>query len=124
LVGVAREGDLDAFELVLTGPNGFRREFAGRPGGVAEVHSTPNPSDRDLWITLRNRGTAELTFQLVSLAYGDRRRQVTVRPGQSRTVHWHTRRGWYDLDIKVAEDPAFRRRLMGHIENGRPSISG
>ncbi len=32
--------------------------------------------------------------------------------------------GWYDIEIAVDGDPAFRRRLSGHIENGKPSITG
>ncbi|TDD59764.1 phosphocholine-specific phospholipase C, partial [Actinomadura rubrisoli] len=113
----------DAYNLVLTGPNGFRREFAGRIAATAEVTSKPGGSS-DLWITLRNTGRTELSFELSALAYGDRRRRIRVKAGQSRTVRWHTRKGWYDVEIKAAEDAAFRRRLMGHIENGRPSISG
>lgn len=77
-----------------------------------------------MWITLRNTGRTDLTFTLRALGYGERRRTITVRPGQSRRVNWHTRQGWYDVEIKVAEDQAFRRRLMGHLENGRPSVSG
>ncbi|MFD0684748.1 phosphocholine-specific phospholipase C [Actinomadura fibrosa] len=113
-----------SYELVLTGPNGFRREFAGRTAATAEVSSKAGGS-RDLWVTLRNTGRSALTFELGALAYGgDRRRTVQVKAGQSRTVRWRTREGWYDVEVKVAEDAAFRRRLMGHIENGRPSVSG
>ncbi|GAA2410594.1 phospholipase C, phosphocholine-specific [Actinomadura vinacea] len=114
----------DAYNLTLTGPNGFRREFSGTVTDTAEVASSSGPDRRDLRISLRNTGRAPLKFQLASLAHGDRRREITVPPGQSRTVDWHTRQGWYDVEIKTAENRAFHRRLMGHIENGRPSISG
>jgi phospholipase C len=30
---------------------------------------------------------------------------------------------WYDLIVTVDEEPAFGRRLAGHIETGRPSRS-
>ncbi|MGW7364621.1 phospholipase domain-containing protein, partial [Streptomyces sp. NPDC054841] len=33
-------------------------------------------------------------------------------------------RGWYDIEVTADGDSGFRRRLMGHIENGRPSVSG
>ncbi|GLW64814.1 hypothetical protein Arub01_30580 [Actinomadura rubrobrunea] len=113
-----------AYDLILIGPNGFRREFAGTVRDTAEVSSALAPGLRDLRITLRNTGRTPLRFRLASLAYGHRRREVTVPPRQSRTVNWHTRHGWYDVEIKVAGHPSFRRRLMGHIENGRPSVSG
>ncbi|MGG2458878.1 hypothetical protein ACO0M4_03440 [Streptomyces sp. RGM 3693] len=32
--------------------------------------------------------------------------------------------GWYDLELKTAEDGSFRRRLKGHVENGKESITG
>ncbi|MEU6033883.1 phosphocholine-specific phospholipase C [Actinomadura sp. NPDC047616] len=111
----------DAYDLTLIGPNGFRREFAGSVRDTAEVTSTPGA---DLRITLRNTGRTALTFRLAALAYGNRRREITVPAGQSRTVNWHTRRGWYDVEITIRGEKTFRRRLMGHVENGRPSVSG
>ncbi len=52
--------------------------------------------------------------------------QGTATAATPLVLTWVTEdaQGWYDLDLSVAEDPSFRRRLMGHIENGRPSISG
>ncbi|WP_433327580.1 phosphocholine-specific phospholipase C [Spirillospora sp. CA-294931] len=113
-----------AYKLVLTGPNGFRREFAGTTGGTVEVASAPNADRRELLVTLRNTGRAKTTFTIKALAYGDGTREVSVAAGQSKTVKWPTGRGWYDLEVTAAGDAAFRRRLMGHIENGEPSVSG
>ncbi|GLZ03573.1 hypothetical protein Acsp03_10400 [Actinomadura sp. NBRC 104412] len=112
----------DAYDLVLIGPNGFRREFAGAVGGTAEVESEPHGDD--LRISLNNTGKDRLTFTFRALAYGARTREVTFAKGQSRTVHWHTRQGWYDVEVTVAEQATFRRRLMGHVENGKPSVTG
>ncbi len=49
-----------------------------------------------------------------------------VKPGRGRTVVHSAAdaHGWYDLDVTVDGDDTFRRRLMGHIENGRASVSG
>ena len=30
---------------------------------------------------------------------------------------------WYDISVAVAAEPAYGRRLAGHIETGRPSRS-
>ncbi|MGK5628781.1 phosphocholine-specific phospholipase C [Streptomyces sp. URMC 123] len=125
------------YDLVLTGPNGFRREFAGpvdpaADGAGAEVTTRLDPHDRDLHLTLTNRGRRPVTFTVRPLAYVDEAdlqdwtRRIVVRPGRSRTlVHSAAdAHGWYDLAVGLAEDAAFRRRLMGHIENGRESVSG
>ncbi len=37
---------------------------------------------------------------------------------------WPTDQGWYDVEVTTAEDPTYRRRLSGHLETGRPSITG
>ncbi|MEV8309865.1 phosphocholine-specific phospholipase C [Streptomyces flavidovirens] len=123
----------DDYRFTITGPNGFRREFAGTKAGVADVSSYLDVRDRDLHLTLVNRGKDPLTFTVWTLAYADeadlddrRPREVTVKPGRSRTVVHSAAdaHGWYDLAITVTGDDAFRRRLMGHIENGRASVSG
>ncbi|MBD2892094.1 Non-hemolytic phospholipase C [Actinomadura sp. RB99] len=115
------------YRLTLTGPNGFRREFAGAASGAAagaDVTSRAAGGAGRIDITVRNRGTRPLTFTLSALAYGKAARTATVAAGKSVTVSWATEHGWYDVEVRAAEDGAFRRRLMGHLENGRPSVSG
>ncbi|NYH87857.1 phospholipase C [Actinopolymorpha rutila] len=34
-------------------------------------------------------------------------------------VDWPTDDGWYDIEVQAVEDPTFRRRLVGRIEDGR-----
>ncbi|WP_028813788.1 phosphocholine-specific phospholipase C [Streptomyces flavidovirens] len=123
----------DDYRFTITGPNGFRREFAGTKTGVADVSSHLDVRDRDLHLTLVNRGKDPVTFTVRTLAYADeadlddsRPREVTVKPGRSRTVVHSAAdaHGWYDLAITVTGDESFRRRLMGHMENGRASVSG
>ncbi|MEU8673236.1 phosphocholine-specific phospholipase C [Streptomyces sp. NPDC048560] len=122
----------DAYRFTITGPNGFRREFEGAAGGDAEVGSRLDAHERDLYLTLRNTGRRTLTFTVRPLGYVDEEdlrgwtRRITVKPGRSRTVVHSAAdaRGWYDLAVSVDGDTAFRRRLMGHIENGRASVSG
>ncbi|MGN5635791.1 phosphocholine-specific phospholipase C [Streptomyces sp. AC154] len=123
-----------AYRFTVTGPNGFRREFAGaaKDGAPAEVASRVDARERDLHLTLRNTGRTALTFTVRPRGYVDEAdlrdwtRTVKVKPGRSRTVVHSAAdaHGWYDLDVTVEGDGAFRRRLMGHIENGRASVSG
>ncbi|MEU3606330.1 phosphocholine-specific phospholipase C [Streptomyces sp. NPDC035033] len=120
----------DRYRFTITGPNGFRREFAGPAAGGAELASRIDHHDRDLHLTLRNTGTAPVTFTVRPLGYVDEQdlrdwsRTVTVKPGRDRTVVHSAAdaHGWYDIEVTAPD--GFRRRLMGHIENGRPSVSG
>ncbi|MFI1394779.1 phosphocholine-specific phospholipase C [Streptomyces sp. NPDC020681] len=122
----------DAYRFTITGPNGFRREFAGSAKGAAEVTTRIDHHDRDLHLVLRNDGGMTVTFTVRPLAYVDDQdladwtRSITVKPGRSRTVVHSAADadGWYDIEVTADRDAAFRRRLMGHIENGRPSVSG
>ncbi|MEU6878163.1 phosphocholine-specific phospholipase C [Streptomyces sp. NPDC046712] len=120
----------DHYRFTITGPNGFRREFEGPAAGGAEVASHIDHHDRDLHITVRNTGKTAVSFTVRPLGYVDEddlddwTRSVTVKPGRSRTlVHSAAdAHGWYDLEVTAPG--GFRRRLMGHIENGRASVSG
>ncbi|MFE5617693.1 phosphocholine-specific phospholipase C [Streptomyces sp. NPDC056524] len=120
----------DRYRFTITGPNGFRREFEGPAAGGADLASHIDHHDRDLHLTVRNTGTAAVSFTVRPLGYVDRddlrdwTRTVTVKPGRSRTlVHSAAdAHGWYD--VEVTSPGGFRRRLMGHIENGRASVSG
>ncbi|MFJ2768169.1 phosphocholine-specific phospholipase C [Streptomyces sp. NPDC087300] len=129
----------DTYAFTVTGPNGFRREFAGgKPGeggkrgadGGARLASAI--TRREIHLTLANRGREQLVFTVKPLGYVDesdirsRTRTIRVRAGSSRTIAWRTadEHGWYDVEVTAEGDGAFRRRLMGHIENGRASVSG
>ncbi|MET8676687.1 phosphocholine-specific phospholipase C [Streptomyces sp. NPDC004647] len=145
-----------AYRFTVTGPNGFRREFAGTAEGGAgagnaagagaesgaesgvgaesgaEVTSRIDARDRDVHLTLANRGTRAITFTVRPTGYVDQAdledwtREIVVKPGRRRTIVHSAAdaHGWYDLSVAVAEDDTFHRRLMGHIENGRESVSG
>ncbi|MFD1929929.1 MULTISPECIES: phosphocholine-specific phospholipase C [Nonomuraea] len=118
-----------AYDLVLTGPNGFRREFAGSLAGAAgrvEVRSVIDIDPRKVRVEIANLGDAKVKLDVRALAYGDKEQAVPLGPGQYKQVVWPVEdaQGWYDLEITCADDPSFRRRLMGHVENGRPSITG
>ncbi|KUF14958.1 phosphocholine-specific phospholipase C [Streptomyces silvensis] len=120
----------DAYHFTVTGPNGFRREFTGRGEGAAALSSAI--TRREIHLTLANRGKEPLVYTVRPLGYVEeadvrrRTRTVRVRAGSSRTLAWATgdERGWYDVEVTAEGDEGFRRRLMGHIENGRASVSG
>lgn len=119
----------DRYELVLTGPNGFRREFGGALDGKAAgvtVSSAVRGESLVLAVDVVNAGDEPVRLRLRALAYGEQDLRLTLPPRGRRQVPWRTRKaqGWYDIQITAEDDPSYNRRLMGHIENGRPSITG
>jgi phospholipase C len=120
----------DGYDLTLTGPNGFRREFAGTLTGRAvavDVTSSVDPVARQLHVQVTSRGTEPLTATLKPLAYSQASPlQQPLDPGKTATLVWKTddAHAWYDIALTIDQDTTYRRRLMGHIESGHESISG
>ncbi|MFG2829558.1 phosphocholine-specific phospholipase C [Streptomyces sp. NPDC048434] len=119
-----------AYRFTVTGPNGFRREFAGTGRGAAaavRISTRIDAGRQELHLTVTNHSRTGLTFTLEPLAYADGApRTLKVKAGGIRTVGHPAgdAHGWYDLGLSVAEDPSFHRRLMGHVENGKESVTG
>ncbi len=118
------------YDVVVTGPNRFRRDFAGSTLGTASalvVSSHQAEDEQTIEVRLHNKGTSRLEVTVAPLAYSDLPPvSVVLRAGRRRTVEWPAgdAHGWYDLQITVADDSSFRRRITGHLENGRPSVTG
>ncbi len=118
------------YRFTVTGPNGFRREFAGTGQGAAAAVRMGTRIDagrREFHLTVTNHSRTDLTFTLRPLAYTDSApRTVKVKAGSIRTVAHSAAdaHGWYDLGLTAGEDMSFRRRLMGHVENGKESVTG
>lgn len=107
------------YDLTVIGPNGFRREFAGAVGGAAaglEVRTEVNAGARTVTVTALNHGATEVAVRVA----GSHDR---VAPGGYSWWTVLSRSGWYDASLTVDEDPSYRRRWMGHIENGAESVS-
>ncbi|MCT9930934.1 phospholipase C, phosphocholine-specific [Planotetraspora sp. A-T 1434] len=114
----------DAYDLVLTGPNGFRREFRGVVEDPVEVTSEIDAATRTITFHVRNTGDSPAHVTISPLAYGGAPEAIQVASGTTGHFPWKTETGWYDLKVIVAGNTTFARRLMGHIENGRPSVTG
>ena len=119
------------YDLTLSGPNGFERQFVGDINtacGALEVTSLPHPTASTLELTYINRGTSEVTFTTTATRYrtdGPWTNTVAAGATASRTIDL-TEMGqrWYALTVTASGDALFRRRFAGHIENGRPGITG
>jgi phospholipase C len=106
-------------DIRVHGPNGFYREFAG---DGPDITATPARARLDLEITNSSATTVRLTL---ASAYDREQSQVTVRPGSTVTVTAPSAfgTGWYDVSVTSDADPRYLRRLAGHVETGKPSIS-
>ena len=116
--------DLSAF-----GPNGFLRAFRGAVSPTAQtnlrVESRYDTDDDTIVLTITNIGTVPSRVTVAN-GYGhDRAVTRSLRPGESDRQRWHLKKssGWYDLSVVASTDPGFLRRLAGHLENGRDSVS-
>ncbi|WP_306414823.1 phospholipase domain-containing protein [Brevundimonas aurantiaca] len=116
------------YDLMVHGPNGFYRRFAGDA-------AQPQPqvmiaTDARGVLTVGVTGVGEEAALAVldmdpayPLSEGEARRRLTVRPGAASQSTWDLRGSdhWYDLTVSLENDPTFIQRLAGHVETGRPS---
>ncbi|MER5435482.1 phospholipase C, phosphocholine-specific [Streptomyces sp. NPDC002588] len=110
-----------SYDLTVHGPNGFLRAFRGKAAG-AEVAARHAGDRLELTFTNKGSGTAVLK---VRDGYRGGTTTVKVRPGAvvRRQADLSAGHRWYDLTVTSDTDPAFLRRLAGHVENGRPGVS-
>jgi phospholipase C len=103
----------DTADVTVHGPNGFLRRFRGN-GVEATV--------RDTRLTLANP-SAKATRVILTDAYGGEHTVIRLNPGQSQVRHLPAHHHWYDVTVTSDVDPAYVRRLVGHIETGEPGVS-
>jgi len=119
-----------SYDLSVYGPNGFARYFKGTIGAAAlDVRAGYNSEDdRDdessISLRIRNVGASKATV-IVLDAYTGAQDARQLSPGETFE---HTQQlgrfyGWYDLLVKVNEDPTYTCRFAGHVENGSDSFS-
>lgn len=116
------------YDLTVYGPNGFTRQFKGSIGSgaaVLQVHSEYGTDDEgSLGLSVRNAGSQKATVTVLDAYSGDKVTRVLAPGGHAEgEFSLELFRGWYDVVVTVAEDPSFERRLTGHVETGRDSIS-
>jgi phospholipase C len=114
-----------AYDLTVYGPNGFLRHFAGAAAGL-EVEARYEPAGGRLTLALSNPGPTPRVAVIHTRAYQTASpRRLTLAPGGKVEDVWFLgpSHGWYDLEVTDAHDAAFRRRLAGRMETGKPSVS-
>jgi phospholipase C len=115
------------YHLWVYGPNGFLREFRGRPNSRTALtdlrfgYDAPNRRIR-LTATYRGRGDVVLSARANEYStYGPRQLRVPG-DGQEILLEWSLAesQGWYDFTVE-GED--FERRFAGRLETGAASLS-
>ncbi|WP_088282632.1 phosphocholine-specific phospholipase C [Ideonella sp. A 288] len=123
-----------AYDLWVLGPNGFHRHFTGGPVlGDAALQANPDVlidhdgDDRELQITLVNRGPLPCQFRLVANAYfgsgAHAVQQVAARSEFKIRRSLEASAMWYDFSVQVVGLAGFSRRFAGRVETGRPLLS-
>lgn len=119
-----RETPLEAYDLIVHGPNGFYRRFAGRVDQDVSIALTEAAGG--IVLNVANSATTAHTVavamdELYPIADRQRLRALTVGSGQSGRLAWPLVASdhWYSLTASVHGLPDFVRRFAGHVETGR-----
>ena len=124
-VGAGRELETPLavpYDVEVHGPNGFYRRLAATATEPVVDVSTRTGRGGELLITVRNAGPE------VRVIVTDHRSGRRARPsalGRHERLEFavgQSSAGWYDVTIASTEG-GFVRRLAGHVETGRTSIS-
>lgn len=130
-VAVGTDG---VYDWAVHGPDGFVREFRGNVGNfrlsgqMPEVTMHDDGASGNLHIALDNRNSSTACiFQVSDNAYYQNESlEVMVAAGHEKSVEWASssdmvdgtavRSGWYDVSIRLVGDPAYFRRIAGHVQ--------
>ena len=114
------------YNLAVNGPNGFLRTFAGTLGSKQadlEVNALYDCNRNGLLIEIRNKAKESCRVRIHDAYAGD---TISGVVGKEPFLHfWSLERwfGWYDLTVTAEGDASFSRRMAGHLETGRESVT-
>jgi phospholipase C len=120
--------DSGPYAFAMHGPNGFLRSYGGemRTAFAPAANGFFLPREGKFRIGLHNEGSAPVTLEIKSVAYIEAPSRLhRLTPGASVMDDWDlsASHNWYDFIVTCAEAPSFQRRLAGHCENGKASLS-
>jgi phospholipase C len=115
------------YDLTVYGPNGFLRGFeGGLSSGAADlsVRALYEPDHQAVVIEVRNDGSRLEKVRVLD-AYTGANVARFLDEGETfaHRVPVDASFGWYELSVQVDSDASFRRRLAGHLETGRDSMT-
>ncbi|GLZ79929.1 non-hemolytic phospholipase C [Actinorhabdospora filicis] len=122
-----------AYDLIVTGPNGFIRRFTGnRSTATTTGNANPEvtlrhaPAENKVYLKMTNAGQKACTLTITPNNRAGGPWTYQLQPGQSTEDYFTTggTSGWYDLTATATGTAdAFLRRFAGHMENGTPSLT-
>jgi len=119
-------GGLTAYDLIVHGPDGFYRRFAGRTDQNLSVSLRRARGD-EVVLAVANQGARPHRIEVaMDEAYpvaegAARRRTATVDARGSARLAWNLAASdqWYSLTLTVDEAPHFVRQFAGRVQTGR-----
>jgi phospholipase C len=119
---------LEVYDLIVHGPNGFYRRFAGRSDQALSVTLIETAAG-DIVLDIANSGAERRSVEvamdeLYPIADGElRRRMIDVGPNQSKRTVWNlaASNNWYSLAVSAEGLPDFLQRFAGRAETGSAS---
>lgn len=115
------------YDFSVFGPNGFLRQFRGRVArDAADLDVDVRYDIDDYALIIRVTNQSHAACRVVVCGAYDERSLIDVLPrGRALEKRWRLKSsfGWYDLTITTNADRNFLRRVAGHLENGRDSVS-
>jgi phospholipase C len=123
------------YDITVASANRFLRRFTGdttTAGAAAQVsvayYQGGFGAQPVLFVNLANNGSADLTYTVTHNQYSaEGPKSYQVRAGQQQRLVVDPLAqtfGWYDITLTIDSDAAWSQRYTGHVENGRPSITG
>jgi phospholipase C len=116
----------EGYHFILMGPNGYFRSFQGRGSEEpVQIRCRHDRQSGGIVLKMVNLSADTRTVEVLDNAYGHPKREYKLRPHQEVNDHWDLKKSghWYDLSVHCKADDGYARRLAGHVETGRDSIS-
>jgi phospholipase C len=118
---------VSSYDLSVFGPNGFLRTFAGSLAtGSANltVETICDKRSEGIALEIHNHSADAETVKVVD-AYSGKTITHLLHAHSNFTYFSQLQEsfGWYDLAVQVESDASFQRRLAGHVETGRDSMT-
>jgi phospholipase C len=116
-----------AYDLSVYGPNGFLRSFTGsfaHGGASLSIKHIYDTESEGIALVIQNQGRSAERIQIAE-AYSGKTSTHRLEPHGTFTYFAQLRKsfGWYDIIVQTDSDASFLRRLAGHVETGRDSMS-
>jgi phospholipase C len=116
-----------SYDLSVFGPNGFLRTFAGSVAARSANLTVKTILDKEsegTALVIHNHSSNAERVKIVD-AYSGKTTTHQLQPDSAFTYFSQLRKsfGWYDFTVLVDSDASFERRLAGHVENGRDSVT-